>query len=56
MPLVIGGDDLYCHEPFMLQLRDHRMHHMFVCKPGAHPEVYREVAAQEALGALERGQ
>jgi hypothetical protein len=56
MPLVIGGDDLYCHEPFILQLRDHRMRPMLVCKPGSHPEVYREVSVQEALGALERGQ
>jgi hypothetical protein len=56
LPLVIGGDDLYCHEPFILQLREHRMHHVMVCKPGSHPEVYREVEAQDALGALERGQ
>ena len=34
----------------------HRMHHVLVCKPGAHAEVYREVEAQDALGALERGQ
>ena len=56
LPLVIGGDDVYCHEPFVVQLREHRMHHVLVCKPGAHPEVYREVEAQDALGALERGQ
>jgi len=56
LPVVIGGDDLYCHAPCILQLRDHRMHHVLVCKPGSHPEVYREVTAQEALGALETGQ
>jgi hypothetical protein len=56
LPLVMGGDDLYCHEPFVLQLREHRMHHVLVCKPGSHPEVSREVEAQDALGALERGQ
>ena len=55
LPLVIGGDDLYCHEPFILQLREHRMRSVLVCKPGSHPEVYREVEAQEALGALESG-
>ena len=32
------------------------MHHVLVCKPGSHPEVYREVEAHDALGALERGQ
>ncbi len=56
MPLVIGGDDLYCREPFILQLRQHRMHHVLACKPGSHPEVYREVDAQDALGALQSGQ
>jgi hypothetical protein len=55
LPLVIGGDDLYCHEPLILQLRAHRRHHVLVCKPGSHAEVYREVEAQGALGALERG-
>lgn len=56
LALIIGGDDLYCHEPFIGQLRAHRMHHVLVCKPGAHAEVYREVEAQDALGALERGE
>ena len=54
--LIIGGDALYCHEPFIGQLREHRMHHVLVCKPGSHAEVYREVEAQDALGALERGE
>ena len=22
LPLIIGGDDLYCHEPFIAQLRE----------------------------------
>jgi hypothetical protein len=56
LPLIIGGDDLYCHEPFILQLREQRMPHVLVCKPGSHPEVSREVEAQDALGALARGQ
>jgi hypothetical protein len=56
LPFIIGGDDLYCHEPFILQLREHRLHHVLVCKPGSHPEVYREVEGQDALGALARGQ
>jgi hypothetical protein len=55
LALIVGGDDLYCHEPFILQLREHRMHHVLVCKPGSHQEVYREVEAQDALDALERG-
>jgi hypothetical protein len=53
LPLIIGGDDLYCHEPFVAQLRDLRLHHVLGCKPGSHPELYREVVVQAALGALE---
>jgi hypothetical protein len=56
LALIIGGDDLYCHAPLIGQLRAPRMHHVLVCKPGAHAEVYREVEAQDALGALERGE
>ena len=56
LPLIIGGDDLYCHEPFIVQLRDQRMHYVVGCQPGSHPAVYQEVAAHEALGALETGQ
>lgn len=56
LPLVIGGDDLYCHEPFIGQLRDQRMHYVLGCKPGSHPTVYQEVTAHDALGAVETGQ
>jgi len=55
LALIVGGDDLYCHEPFIMQLREHQMHHVLVCKPGSHTEVYRAVEAQEALGAVARG-
>jgi hypothetical protein len=53
--LLVGGDDLHCHEPFILHLREHRMHYVVVCKPGSHAAVYREVEAHDALGALEKG-
>lgn len=56
MPLIIGGDDLYCHEPFIAQLRDLRLHHVLVCKPTSHPELYEWVEDIERLGAGERGQ
>jgi hypothetical protein len=55
LALIVGGDALYCHAPCILQLREHRMHHVLVCKPGAPPEVYREGEAQDALRAVERG-
>ena len=55
MPLIIGGDDLYAHEPFIAQLRAHRLHHVFVCKPGSHAEVYKWVDDLARLGACEGG-
>jgi hypothetical protein len=56
LPLIIGGDDLYCHEPFLMQLREERLHHVLVCKPGSHPELSDWVADLERLGACEVGQ
>src|SRR5262249_1965339 len=44
LPLLVGGDDLYCHEPFILQLRQQRLSHVLVCKPESHRELYRWVA------------
>ena len=56
LALLIGGEDLYGHAPLIGQLRAHRRHHVLVRKPGAHAAVYREVEAQDALGAWERGE
>ncbi len=56
MPLIIGGDALYAHEPFIAQLRAPRLHHVFVCKPGAHAEVYKGVDDLARLGACAGGQ
>jgi hypothetical protein len=55
LALIVGGEDLYCPAPCILQLREHRMHHVLVGTLGSHQEVYREVEAQDALDALERG-
>jgi hypothetical protein len=56
MPLIVGGDALYAHEPLIAQLRAHRRHHVFVCKPGAPTEVYKWVDDVARLGACEGGQ
>ena len=56
MALLVGGDDLYCHEPFIVQLRQQHLHHVLVCKPDSHREVYTWVADLERLSACERGQ
>jgi hypothetical protein len=56
LPLIIGGDDLYCHEPFIAQLRELRLHHVLVCKPLSHLELYAWVEELERLGGCEQGQ
>jgi hypothetical protein len=56
LPLMIGGDDLYGHEPFIAQLRDLGLHHLLVCKPGSHPELYAWGGDIERLGGCEQGQ
>jgi hypothetical protein len=56
LPLIIGGDDLYCHEPFIAQLRELRLHHVLVCKPTSHVELYEWVEDSERLNGCEKGQ
>jgi hypothetical protein len=56
LPLMIGGDDLYCHEPFIAQLRELRLHHVLVCKPLSHLELYAGVEELERVGGCEQGQ
>ena len=56
LPLIIGGDDLYGHEPFIVQLRALRLYHMLVCKPLSHLELYTWVEDIERLGGCEKGQ
>ena len=56
LPLIVGGDDLYCHEPFIRQLRAQRPHYVLGCQPGSHRELYAEAATLAHLGAGEVGQ
>jgi hypothetical protein len=56
LPLIIGGDDLYCHEPFIAQLRELHLHHVLVCKPTSHLELYTWVEDMERWGGCEKGQ
>jgi hypothetical protein len=55
MPLIVGGDALYCHEPFIAQLRDLRLHHVLVCKPTSHVELYEWIADIERLDGCDQG-
>jgi hypothetical protein len=56
LPLILGGDDLYCHEPFIAQLRDLRVHHVLGCKPTSHLELYEWVEDLERVDGCEKGQ
>jgi hypothetical protein len=56
LPLILGGDDLYCHEPFVAQLRELGLHHVLVCKPTSHVELYEWVEEIERLEGGLKGQ
>ena len=56
LPLIIGGDDLYCHEPFIAQLRDLRLHHVLACKPTSHVELYEWVEDIARIDGCIKGQ
>jgi hypothetical protein len=55
MPLIVGGDALYCHEPFSAQLRALRLHHVLVCKPTSHVELYEWIADIERWDGCDQG-
>ena len=56
LPFIIGGDDLYCHEPFIAQWRELRLPHVLVCQPTSHPELSEWVEEMERLDGCDQGQ
>lgn len=56
MALVVIGDDLYSHVPFVEQLQQLRLHYVLVAKPTSHPTLRAAVAAAEAEGVSQEGQ
>jgi len=56
MALMVIGDDLYSHTPFVEQLQQLRLHYVLVAKPDSHPTLLAAVAAAEAHGASQQGQ
>jgi len=46
------GDDLYSHQPFIVAVKDKKMHFILVCKPDSHPALYATVDFLEANGEL----
>jgi hypothetical protein len=45
MALIVIGDDLYSHVPFVEQLQHLRQHYVLVAKPSSHPTLLAAVAA-----------
>jgi hypothetical protein len=56
MALIVIGDDLYSHVPFVEQLQQLRLHYVLVAKPASHPTLMAAVAAAEEQGVSQQGQ
>ena len=56
LKLIVGGDDLYGHGPFVELLGEQRMHFVLVAKPTSHGELFEWVEEIDRLGEGERGQ
>ena len=46
LKLLIGGDDLFAHQPFILLLLDQGMHYLLVAKPASHETMMAAIAAR----------
>lgn len=55
LSLLVMGDDLYAHEPFILDLRALRMNFVLVAKPTSHQELYEWVEDLDRLGHCVKG-
>ncbi len=55
LKLCILGDDLYAHEPFILELRQLRMGFVLVAKPTSHAGLFERLDALERRGEYRRG-
>ena len=56
MALIVIGDDLYSHVPFVEQLQQLRLHYVLVAKPSSHPTLMAAVAAAEGTDQSQTGQ
>ena len=56
MPVIVGGDDLYSHEPFVQLLGVQRLRYVLVAKPESHQELFEWVEELDRLGECEKGQ
>jgi len=56
MALIVIGDDLYSHVPFVEQLHALRQHYVLVAKPSSHPTLMAAVVAAEGTEQRQTGQ
>jgi hypothetical protein len=56
MALIVIGDDLYSHVPFVEQLGHLRQHFVLVAKPSSHPTLMAAVATAEGTTQQQTGQ
>jgi hypothetical protein len=56
MALIMIGDDLYSHVPFVEQLQQLRLHYVLVAKPTSHPTLMAAVMAAEGTEQSQTGQ
>jgi len=52
LKVIVLGDDLYCHEPFCLELRSYGLGFILVCKPSSHPATYEWLEYLGRTGAV----
>ena len=55
LKICLAGDDLYAHEPFILNLREWRMDFVLVAKPTSHAELFDWVEDLDRLGECVQG-
>lgn len=56
MALIMIGDDLYSHVPFVEQLQQVHQHYVLVAKPSSHPTLMAAVTAAEGTDQSQTGQ
>jgi len=56
MALIVIGDDLYSHVPFVEQLQQWRQHYVLVAQPSSHPTLLAAVTAAAGTEQSQAGQ
>lgn len=55
LALIVLGDDLYSHEPFVMWLIERRLHFLLVAKPESHQELFEWVEDLDLRGECVKG-